>query len=220
MDRSTQMKPWLFDILHQIPCSQWPSDIFEPQTLKKLEQRKTFKSATTPTFEHHCVLITVRMDKHIRQNTFTVDREQVFICYFVSDSAEFQISIKFQKARISIFTSLGRFLIIFLGLYMALLIEQLKIRQESGWERGGVTHSKEPQARTRTWGCCSVDTQGTLALPTELNGAPFLGRFLPSVWSSAVKHMIGHLRIIVLLLYCITAHRWINWSLYWWSIKW
>ena len=58
---------------------------------------------------------------------------------------------------------------------MPLLIEQLQIQQETGWERGGVTHSKGPKAGTWTQGHCSEDeasVQEMLALPTELNHKP------------------------------------------------
>ena len=58
----------------------------------------------------------------------------------------------------------------------------------TGWERGGVTHSKGPQARTWTLdGNCSEDkasVHGTLALPTELNGAPGLSFFKWITWCS------------------------------------
>ena len=37
----------------------------------------------------------------------------------------------------------------FVGLLSALVIEQLKMWQETGWERGGVTRSKGPQAKTQ-----------------------------------------------------------------------
>ena len=56
---------------------------------------------------------------------------------------------------------------------MVLLIEQLNIQQETGLERGGVTHSKGPQGRTQTQGCCIKDkasVHGMPALPTKLNG--------------------------------------------------
>ena len=46
---------------------------------------------------------------------------------------------------------------------------------ETGWERRGITCKKEPQAGTRTQGCCSKDkafVHGMPALPAELNGAP------------------------------------------------
>ena len=64
---------------------------------------------------------------------------------------------------------------IFCPFFMALLTDQLKIWQETGWERGGVTHSEGPQAGTRTQGCCSEDkssVHGSAALLTELNSTP------------------------------------------------
>ena len=59
--------------------------------------------------------------------------------------------------------------------FMALLIEQLKIRRERGRERGGgMTCSKGTQARSRTQVRCRASAHGTCALPTELNGTPSL----------------------------------------------
>ena len=58
---------------------------------------------------------------------------------------------------------------------MALLIVQLKRWQETGRERGGVTHGKGTQAGTRTRVHCSEEkasVRGTPALPTELNSTP------------------------------------------------
>ena len=45
----------------------------------------------------------------------------------------------------------------FFGLYMALLIVQLKMWQETGWEWGGLTCSKWPKAGNRTQLRCSED---------------------------------------------------------------
>ena len=46
---------------------------------------------------------------------------------------------------------------VFFWPFMALLKVQLKRRQETGWERGGVTCSKGTQARSLcTWGACST----------------------------------------------------------------
>ena len=59
--------------------------------------------------------------------------------------------------------------------FSLLLIEQLKMRQETGWERGAATRSKGPQAGTRTRDRCSEDkasVHGMPALPTEVNGVP------------------------------------------------
>ena len=61
---------------------------------------------------------------------------------------------------------------IFLAFFMALLIEQLKIWQETGGGRGGVTRSKGTQAGTRTRLHCRASAHGTHTLPTELNSAP------------------------------------------------
>ena len=50
-------------------------------------------------------------------------------------------------------------------------------RKQVERERGGVTRSIGPQARARTWGCCSGDkasVHGKSALPPELKGNPIL----------------------------------------------
>ena len=84
---------------------------------------------------------------------------------------------------------------VFFGLHMALLIDQLKMWQESGWQRGGMTHSIGSQERSRTWGRCSEDkasVHGTPALPSELNGATWINTYFP-IYSGCV---------IVICIYC------------------
>ena len=82
---------------------------------------------------------------------------------------------------VSIWTLIwGEFVLIYFGFQRFLLCVLFFVKyfsglyMETGWERGGVTSSKGPQARTWTWGCCSEDkasVHGTPALPTELNSA-------------------------------------------------
>ena len=51
------------------------------------------------------------------------------------------------------------------------MIEELKIWQETGKRRWGVTHSKGTQAGSQTQVCCRASAHGC-AVPTELNSAP------------------------------------------------
>ena len=51
---------------------------------------------------------------------------------------------------------------------MALLKVQLKILQETGGKRGGVTQSKGTWARSRTQVRCRASAHGAHALPTEV----------------------------------------------------
>ena len=65
-------------------------------------------------------------------------------------------------------------LLVFFLAFMALLIAQLKIWQETEWEREERHAPNGPQAGTQTRGCCSEDkasAHGTPALLTELNCA-------------------------------------------------
>lgn len=43
------------------------------------EEKRTEEhfNSNKPTFQHHCVLIQVEMDKYVRRNTFIVNLEQV-----------------------------------------------------------------------------------------------------------------------------------------------
>ena len=74
---------------------------------------------------------------------------------------------------------------------MALMIAHVKIWQETGGERGGVTRSKGTWAGSRTQVRCRASAHGTQGLPTELNGAPHNCLITVSA-VSLIKHDIIH----------------------------
>ena len=110
------------------------------------------------------ILVTIIGNSTIDMSSIFLHRLRIFL------QISFNLVIeryKYNTGRLLFFPSF------FLGLYMALLIEQLKIRQETRWERGGVKRSKGPHNQAGTWGCCIKDKASVLwtsALPTELNG--------------------------------------------------
>lgn len=74
-----------------------------------------------------------------------------FACSFLSMQPYFHVLIQLLFLLFRLFFSL--LLIIFIWLfYMDLLTGHIEIWQETGWEWGGVTHSKGCQAGTRTQG--------------------------------------------------------------------
>ena len=82
---------------------------------------------------------------------------------------------------------------------LALLIEQLKTWQETGWERGGVTRSKGPQARTRIQVRCSKDKASVHrmpALPSELDGA----HLFCLLFLTLTQHLMENVRFLLRLV--------------------